>query len=116
MSIYKRYIDFIRDTQLQLQPKDWNFKKCSDYGYSYIRPLLCLGGITLACYSFALFKDPTTHQFNSKLIYDMLNTMFPFLKLNISVDETWYKVVIKLLSYPLLFLTLLGFRNKFKLK
>ena len=33
MSIYKRYIDFIRDTQLKLQPKDWNFKKCSDYIY-----------------------------------------------------------------------------------
>jgi hypothetical protein len=33
MSIYKRYIDFIRDTQLQLQPKNWNFKKCSDYTY-----------------------------------------------------------------------------------
>ena len=33
MSIYKKYIDFIRDTQLQLQPKDWNFKKCSSYTY-----------------------------------------------------------------------------------
>jgi len=33
MSIYKRYIDFIKDTQLKLQPKDWNFKKCSGYTY-----------------------------------------------------------------------------------
>lgn len=33
MSIYKEYIDFIRDTQLKLQPKDWNFKKCSSYTY-----------------------------------------------------------------------------------
>ena len=33
MSIYKRYTDFIKDTQLVLQPEDWTFKSCSNYTY-----------------------------------------------------------------------------------
>ena len=33
MSIYKKYTDFIRDSQLKLQPEEWNFKKCYDYTY-----------------------------------------------------------------------------------
>ena len=33
MSIYKRYTDFIRETQLKLQPEKWNFKKCDSYTY-----------------------------------------------------------------------------------
>jgi len=28
MSIYKKYTECIRDSQLMLQPEDWNFKSC----------------------------------------------------------------------------------------
>ena len=33
MSIYKRYTDFIKNTQLKLKPDEWNFKNCDDYTY-----------------------------------------------------------------------------------
>lgn len=33
MSLYKRYTDFIKNTQLKLKPDEWNFKNCDDYTY-----------------------------------------------------------------------------------
>ena len=33
MSIYKRYTNFISETQLKLEPKDWSFKNCDEYTY-----------------------------------------------------------------------------------
>ena len=33
MSIYKRYVDFVKNTQLHLQPKDWYFKNNQNFTY-----------------------------------------------------------------------------------
>ena len=110
----------------------WLYRLFSNLGNNYLKPLVCFFVISLAFYAlgysmeilvevncfkefFKILDEKLTWLKLRKFSKDLLNGMIPFLGINNEIDK-WYEIIVRLLSFPFLFLFGLGLRNRFKLR
>ena len=88
------------------------YKYVSNYGNSYIRPLVCFFGISFALYLLGYYME---NPVKANFFEDLLNGIISLLGIKGEIDK-WYEIIVRLLSIPFLFLFGLGLRNRFKLR
>jgi hypothetical protein len=86
------------------------YKWVSNYGTSYLRPLVCLLFCSVGLFFYETYRAGYLYEleFNIKVLLPFIDTGKPVNK--------WYEIVFSIVNFLLLFLFGLGLRNQFKLR